>query len=126
MLFRLTAEYPLIYISNQATVVEVEHEGRSVANHSQSSEKQLETLNVMFCKGHPANQVSKQKKNWLLSAVLFNASRDYLLEGNIRGVKYLIRSLIVKPFQKVTRYKLNILFSYFCRKQKLKDLLVNE
>lgn len=126
VLFRITAEYPLIYIPNQAMVVEVEHEGRSVANHSQSSEKQLKTLRVMFSTGHPANKVSKQKKNWLFSAVLFNASRDYLLEDNILGVKYLISSLIVKPFQKVTKYKLNILFSYFCRKQNLKDLLANE
>lgn len=126
LLFRITADYPLIYVPNQATVVEIEHEGRSVAVHSKSSEKQLKTLKIMFSKGHPANKASKQPKKWLLSAVLFNASRDYLLERNCKGVKYLIQSLFAKPIQKNTKYKLNILFSYFCRKQKLNELLRNE
>lgn len=126
LLFRITAEYPLIYLPNQPTVVEVEHEGRSVANHSKSSEKQLETLQIMFSGSHPANAVSLKQKKWLRSAVLFNASKDYLLENNIIGVKYLIRSIVAKPFQQVAKYKLNLLFSYFCRKGKLKHLLSNE
>ena len=126
LLFRITSEFPLIYIQNQATVVEVEHEGRSVANHSKSSEKQLKTLKVMFSKGHPANGVSRRQKRWLLSAVLFNASRDYLMDRESVGVKYLLKSLVAKPMQKNTKYKLNILFSFFCRKHKLKELLSNE
>ena len=126
LLFRITAQYPLIYIPNQATVVEVEHEGRSVAIHSKSSEKQLETLKIMFSKGHPANKASKRQKKRLLSAVLFNASRDYLLERSCKGVSYLIKSLFVKPIQKNTKFKLNILFSYFCKKQKLNELLQDE
>lgn len=126
LLFRITADYPLIYVPNQATVVEIEHEGRSVAVHSKSSEKQLETLKIMFSKEHPANKASKQQKKWLLSAVLFNASRDYLLDRNCKGVKYLIRSLFAKPIQKNTKFKLNLLFSYFCRKQNLNELLQDE
>lgn len=126
LLFRITTDYPLIYVPNQATVVEVEHEGRSVAVHSKSSEKQLKTLKIMFSKGHPANKASKQQKKWLLSAVLFNASQDYLLDRKCKGVKYLIQSLFAKPIQKNTNYKLNILFSYFCRKQKLNELLQDE
>lgn len=126
LLFRITADYPLIYVPDQATVVEIEHEGRSVANHSKSSEKQLESLCVMFSEGHPAREVSKSKKNWLRSAVLFNASRDYLMERDMRGVRYLVRSIFVKPIQKTTKYKLNILFSYFCRKNKLNALLSDE
>ena len=125
LLFRITNEYPLIYIPNQATVVEVEHEGRSV-NHSESSEKQLEALRIMFSGNHPANKVSRKQKKRLRSAVLFNASKDYLLENSIIGIKYLIWSLLTKPFQRITKYKLNLLFSYFCRKSKLKQLLSDE
>ncbi len=126
LLFRITAEYPLIYIPNQATVVEIEHEGRSVANHSKSSEKQLRALRVMFSKGHPANAASSKQKRWLLSAVLFNASKEYLADRRIVGLKYLLKSLMVKPVQKNTKYKLNILFSYFCRKQMVSKLLSDE
>lgn len=126
LLFRITAEYPLVYIPNQATVVEVEHEGRSVANHSISSEKQMNALRIMFSKGHPANKVSRKQKKRFLSAILFNASRDYLLANKLIGVKYLIWSIVAKPFQQVTKYKFNVLFSYFCSKNKLKILLSNE
>lgn len=126
LLFRITNEYPLVYIPNQATVVEVEHEGRSVANHSKSSEKQLKTLRIMFSGSHPANKVSRKQKKRLRSAVLFNASKDYLLEYSIIGIKYLIWSLLTKPFQQVTKFKMNLLFSYFCRKSKLKQLLSDE
>ena len=126
LLFRITAEYPLVYIPNQATVVEVEHEERSVKNHSKSSEKQLDALKVMFSKGHPANAASRKSKKWLLSAVLFNASKDYLADGKNTGLKYLLKSLMVKPIQKNTKYKLNILFSYFCKKQRVRKLLSDE
>ena len=98
LLFRITAEYPLIYILNQVTMVETEHEGRSVSMHSKASEKQLKTLKVMFSKGHPANKVSGNQKKWLRSAVLFNASRDYLIDRDLVGIKYLLNSLIVSSF----------------------------
>lgn len=126
LLFRITTEYPLMYLENQTTIVEIEHEGRSVLNYSVSSEKQLQTIQLMFSKNHPASKVSCGLQRWLYSAVLFNASKSYLLEENLKGVKYVFQSLVVCPFQKTTKYKLNILFSYFCRKSKLKELLLNE
>ncbi len=126
LLFRISDEYPLIYLLNQATVVEFEHENRSVAQGSASSQKQLQTLQIMFSKGHPANNCSTKKKHWLISAVLFNASKEFLLNGNILGVKYLLASILICPNAQNTKYKLNLLFSYFCRKQKLKELLKNE
>lgn len=126
LLFRITDEYPLVYLLNQATVVEFEHEGRSVAQGSRASEKQLQTLQVMFAGNHPANMVSRNMKRWLKSAVLFNASKNYILEGEIKGLQYLLQSILVKPIQKHTKYKLNILFSYIFRKQKLQELLTYE
>lgn len=126
LLFRITEEFPLVYLPNQATVVEIEHEGRSVAQGSTASEKQLQTLQLMFSGDHPANMVSRGMKRWLKSAVLFNASKNYILEGQTKGIRYLFRSIIIKPIQKNTKYKLNILFSYIFRKQKLQELLAYE
>ncbi len=126
LLFRITDEFPLVYLPNQATIVEFEHEGRSVAQGSIASEKQLQTLQIMFSENHPANKVSSKMKRWLKSAVLFNASKNYILEGKIKGLQYLLRSIIIKPIQKNTKYKLNILFSYIFRKQKLRELLAYE
>lgn len=126
LLFRITDEFPLVYLPNQETIVEFEHEGRSVAQGSVASEKQLQTLQLMFSGNHPANKVSSKMKRWLKSAVLFNASKNYILEGKIKGLQYLLRSIIIKPIQKNTKYKLNILFSYIFRKQKLRELLAYE
>jgi len=78
LLFRITADYPLIYIPNQATVVEVEHEGRSVAfaNKSKASEKELTALKLMFVRPHPASKVSAGLKHARLATAYFNASKN--------------------------------------------------
>ncbi len=123
LLFRITAEYPLVYIPGQSTVVEIEHDGRSVASRSRASERQFTAMRVMFSDGHPASRVSGANKRWLRSAVLYNASVDYLCCGDCKGVKYLVKSILAKPFQKVTVYRLNLLFSYFFRRDKMKMML---
>ena len=126
LLFRITAEYPLIYIPNQATVVEVEHEGRSVAfvNKSKASEKELKTLKLMFSKSHPANKVSRCMKNRRLSVSYFNASRNYLHDGKWKGFVYLLRSIYKDLKSKQLRYKINVALSFIMgRQEKLKMLL---
>lgn len=126
LLFRITAEYPLIYIPNQATVVEVEHEERSVAfaNKSNASEKELKTLKLMFAKPYPASKVSARYKRVRLATAYFNASKNYLLEGKWMGLRYLCKSIIINLLTKQLKYKLNIAVSFLmCRKKKLKSLL---
>lgn len=126
LLFRITDEYPLIYIPNQATVVEAEHEGRSVAfaNKSKASEKELKTLKLMFSKTHPANSVSKRMKNKRLSVAYFNASRNYLLDGKWKGFAYLMKSIFKDLKSPQLKYKINVAISFLLgRKEKLKLLL---
>ena len=126
LLFRITAEYPLIYIPNQATVVEVEHEGRSVAfaNKSKASEKELKTLKLMFSKSHPANKVSRCMKNRRLSVAYFNASKNYLLDGKWKGFVYLLKSIFVDLHSEQLKYKVNVALSFLlCKKEKLESLL---
>ncbi|MBO4602727.1 MAG: glycosyltransferase [Salinivirgaceae bacterium] len=126
LLFRITNKYPLIYIPNQATVVEVEHEGRSVAfaNKSKASEMELKTLKFMFSKSHPANYASRKMKNRRLSISYFNASRNYLLDGKWKGFAYLMKSIFKDLKSKQLRYKVNVAASFLMRKQeKLKMLL---
>ena len=128
LLFRITNEYPLIYIPNQATVVEVEHERRSVAfaNKSKASEMELKTLKLMFSKSHPANNVSRKMKNKRLSISFFNASRNYLLDGKWKGFAYLMKSIFTDLKSKQLKYKINVALSFFMRRHdKLKMLLSN-
>ena len=126
LLFRITAEYPLVYIPNQSTVVEVEHEGRSVAfaNKSKASEKELKTLTLMFTKPHPASKVNARLKRVRFATAYFNASKNYLLEGKWIGFGYLCKSIIINLRSKQLKYKFNIALAFLmCRKNKVKSLL---
>lgn len=126
LLFRIAADYPLIYIPNQATVVEVEHEERSVAfaNKSKASEKELKALELMFAQPHPASKVSARFKRARLATAYFNASKNYLLDGKWMGLRYLCKSIIINPRSKQLKYKINIALSFLmCKKEKLKRLL---
>ena len=126
LLFRITADYPLIYVPNQATVVEIEHEGRSVAfaNKSNASEKELKTLKLMFSKSHPANKVSRCMKNRRLSVSYFNASKNYLLDGKRKGFVYLLKSICKDCRSKQLKYKINVAIAFVSGKQnKVRNLL---
>ena len=126
LLFWITTEFPLIYLPNQPTVLEVEHEGRSVAfaNKSKASEKELETLNLMFSKSHPANSVSRKMKNKRMSISYFNASRNYLLERKLKGFAYLMKSIFKDLKSPQLKYKINVAITFlFGKEEKLKLLL---
>ncbi len=128
LLFRISEEYPLIYLPNQATVVEVEHKGRSVAfvNKSKSSEKELKTLKLMFSKGHPANKVSKKEKRKRLSIAYFNASTNYVLEGRLKGLKYIIKSILLYPSSEQTKYRINIVINFCLRRREKLVMLIKQ
>ena len=124
LLFRIAQKYPIVYLPNNATIIEVEHIGRSVAIRSSSSEKQLSALQLMFKISR--NKLSRKDKRGAFSAVLLNASYDYLLEGNLKGVKYLIQSIVKHPQSPQTKYKINLLLSFFFNKKKLKIMLLQQ
>ncbi|MCQ2605180.1 MAG: glycosyltransferase [Bacteroidales bacterium] len=118
LLFRITDEFPLVYLQNQATIVEIEHEERSVAfsNKSKSAEKEIKTLHIMFSKGHPANMISNRKKRKRLSMAYFNACTNYLLGGSFKGLWYVIKSILLFPESEQTKYRVNIILN-FCLKR---------
>jgi glycosyltransferase involved in cell wall biosynthesis len=124
LLFRIAAEYPLIYLENNASITEIDHQNRSVANRSEASVKQLQTLKVMFSGNHPAKQISKKEKRLLYSAVFFNASTHWVGEQKLIGLYYLLKSIVKAPFSEQTKYKINLIFAfYFRKKSKIKSLL---
>lgn len=121
LLFRIVQKYPIVYLPNSATITEVEHAGRSVANRSSSSEKQLETLKLLFRTA--GKKLLRKNKRKLKSAVLLNASYTYLQERKIKGLSYLLRSIIVDPQSEHTKYKCNLLRTFCCNPQHLKDMI---
>ncbi len=124
LLFRIVQKYPIIYLPKNATIIEIEHQGRSVASRSTSSEKQFKALDLMFKTA--GNKLSQKIKRSLISGVLFRASHDYLMEGNLKGVKYLVQSILQYPQSLQTKYKINLILSFFFNKNKLKNMLLQQ
>jgi glycosyltransferase involved in cell wall biosynthesis len=122
LLFRIVQKYPIIYLPNSATITEVEHTGRSVANRSASSEKQFKALDLMFKTA--GNKLSRKNRRKVVSAALFRAAHNYLLDGDLRGVKYLFQSLFCDIQSPQTKYKINLILCFFYNKRKLKNMLI--
>lgn len=128
LLFRISDEYPIIYLPNQATVVEFEHENRSVSfqNKSKSAEKELITLHLMFSKKHPAYNVSRKNKRKRLSIAYFNASTNYLLGGRFKGLWYVIKSILLFPESGQTKYRVNIILNFCLKRTEKLTMLIKQ
>lgn len=125
LIFRAAEEFPLIYLPDNSSITEIEHQERSVSDKSEASLKQLNTLKIMFTKGHPAYLISCKYKKWIISEVLFNASYTYLLSGNLKGILFIIKSIFYYPFSDRTIYKLNLIFTGLFKGKKKLSRLIN-
>ena len=125
LLFRIVQKYPLLYLENNVTITEINHENRSVSFRSKSSIKQLRTLKIMFSKNHPANKVDKSLKNKLLSEVYYNASVDYFKNFKTKALKFILLSLWKDPLSDKTLFKLNLLMSFILLRKKRINKLLN-
>jgi glycosyltransferase involved in cell wall biosynthesis len=110
LLFRISEEYPLIYLENNATITEIEHEERSVNFYSTSVCKQLETTKIMFKKGHPAYGVSKHLKRSMIAGINLRCSYSYTYNNKMLKalLKCIVSFLIMPSFQ--SKHKLLIIF----------------
>lgn len=123
LLFRITNEFPLVYVPNQATVVEVEHEGRSVNIRNSQIFNQMKTLSIMRSKGHPASTVSSRIYDMIYSGCYLRYTKYYIKNHQrIMAVFSCLRSIIYAPSNMI-KYKMNILLSLLFNKKKLKRLL---
>jgi glycosyltransferase involved in cell wall biosynthesis len=110
LLFRISKEYPLIYLENNATITEIEHENRSVNLYSTNVCKQLETTKIMFKKGHPGYEVSSQLKKSMIAGINLRCSYSFIQNNQLLKalIKCIISLLIMPSFQ--TKHKLLIIF----------------
>ncbi len=108
LLFRISRDYSLIYLENNATITEIEHENRSVSFGNLSNVKQIETFKLMFSTQHPAFQVSTSLRRQKWSEVYLRASYYYIFHNNrIRAIYSLLISLFFKPEDKF-KFKMNL------------------
>jgi glycosyltransferase involved in cell wall biosynthesis len=95
--FRLARFEEPRFIQNQATVVAVEHEERSVnIKKYNSGLDQLELFKSIFKKEHSGKELNSKLKRRLISNCHFNIARFQLYRGNkIRAIKHLIQSIMI-------------------------------
>jgi glycosyltransferase involved in cell wall biosynthesis len=113
LLFRISKEYPLIYLENNETITEIEHQNRSVSYDNYSNIKQIETFKIMFSSNHPANKVSKPLINDKWSEVYLRACFYHIYNQNrINAIIFCIKAIIANPKNKL-KFKVNILIKLF-------------
>ena len=93
---RIAVQHPPVFIPNQSTFVLVDHSERTVARANYIRFKfQLESLKVIFSKGHPGfKNITKKVRKSIFSYVYFGLGKYYLSEGKrFLGVLLLIRAI---------------------------------
>ena len=115
---RISSEKKFNYQENNATIIAVEHDDRSVnLKTSNSPIKQLKTLHYVFSHGHPGYFISKRIKNEKLSNCYFNMAKHHMLNRNYsRSILLTIRSLIQQPKNRLTRHKIYCLYKLCSRR----------
>ncbi len=109
--FRIAEEYPIVYIEEQATVIETEHEGRSVNYNSFSNVRQIDTFKFMFSAGHPANKVSQKLKRKKLEEAFLRACYYYSIKKQTtKAIKSLMASFYYAPINTKSKFKANLFF----------------
>ena len=127
LLFRISEEYPLIYLENNTTITEIEHEERSVNFKSKAIFKQLETIKIMFNRNHPAYRLDSQNKKLLIGGVYLRCSYHYIYQSRYRkAFNYCLKSLLFDELHKV-KHKILIMFLLLTQQRvKLNKIIGNE
>lgn len=127
LLFRISCEFPLIYLENNATITEIEHEERSVNFKSKAIFKQLETIKIMFNRNHPAYRLDSQNKKLLIGGVYLRCSYHYIYQSRYRkAFNYCLKSLLFDELHKV-KHKILIMFLLLTQQRvKLNKIIGNE
>jgi len=100
------------FIQNQATVVAVEHEERSVnVKKYNSGQDQLNLFKTIFSENHTGKELSSNLKSQLNSNAYFSIFKFWLFNNNrFKAISSLTMSIFCKPNHEQTKYKVNLLF----------------
>jgi len=110
--FRIAEEFPIEYLKeSEPTVIETEHEGRSVNYSSISNVTQIQTYRIMFSVGHPANKISGNLKRKKLGEAFLRASYYYSINKNkMYAIKSLLISFLYSPINMKLVFRINLLY----------------
>ena len=124
LIFRISEKYPIYYLDGDSTIIEIQHENRSVNYSNYSNIKQIDAFKLMFKKGHPASKVNWKLKRKKWSEVYLRACYYYCLNKSFfNAFKYIFQSVYMNPFDKFI-FKMNIAFYILFRKNKINKLIM--
>jgi glycosyltransferase involved in cell wall biosynthesis len=108
--FRLAEIAPIVFITNEQSVVALNHEDRSVnLKKYNSGFEQLKTFQLIFSESHLGKKVSKSIRNTMFSNCYFLIFKYWFYQRNrIMSIYFLLKSICSKPFHKQTKFKINL------------------
>lgn len=118
------AQFPCIYLENQATIVIKVHDDRSINPYKHNTYlKWMEVLDFMIKKYH--YPFSKSMINAVRTGCSFNVAKFYFFnDKKWKSISYIIKSIWFKPFAKNTKYKINVMLNILVNPKKAKKLFI--
>ncbi len=110
---RIAENFPVIYLSNQHTIIITEHENRSVnLRKNNSALEHLQMLQHIVKAPHSGKNISKSVRQESLSNCYFNIAKHYMLNNRKRKAFYwTMRSILKSPMHGQNKHR------WFCIKE---------
>lgn len=116
--FRIAHKYPIIPQKNNLTIVQLEHEYRTVGykNHNTSKE-QIITWNHILDKNHSGKFISKKYKRWIKGQLFFNEAKYYMFKNmKYDAVLMILKSIVADFKSNQNKHRLYCLFNLLLMK----------
>jgi glycosyltransferase involved in cell wall biosynthesis len=109
---RVVAHYYLVFLSEQATYVAIDHEARSVNEKRNNPGKaQLALLRYVFKQPHPGTNATRRVRSKKISDTYFSIARHCLYNNKkLNAIHALVRSIVSCVLHEQTKHKFLLLF----------------
>ena len=105
---RIADNYKFYYQKNNATIVAIHHENRSVnLEKSNSPKEQLKTLKIIFKKNHSGHKISKNIKKLKISNCYFNSAKHFMFKNQkLKAGILILKSILMDWKNSQTKHKI--------------------
>lgn len=105
---RIAKEFPILYLTEQNTVIQTDHEERSVNLHKHNCAlEELQMLRYVFQAPHPGERVSNGVKKESLSNCYFHFAKHYMFNNKkAKAVFWILKSMHKSPLHSQNKHRL--------------------
>ncbi len=111
--FRIAKKYPVVPQKDNLTIVQYEHEDRTVGyRYCNTSKEQIVTWRYILNKDHSGRFISKKYKNGIMGQLFFNEAK-YFMFNNLKynAIAKIFKSIVVNPINNQNKHRLYCLIN---------------